>query len=91
MPAFRGLDGEELVREHLTSLPGVLRGNPAASLEQARDSMGLAGGFRAADASVEAYLPEYRPLHVGVLRTQAASRTDRARAGGAGRRGRIEA
>ena len=40
------------------------------SFAEARSSIELAGEIRAADAAVDGYLPEYRPLHVDVRRKQ---------------------
>ena len=51
-------------------LPAAVRDKLAASFDEARASIELAGQVRAADAAVEAYLPEYRPLHVDVRRSQ---------------------
>ena len=52
-------------------LPGDLRDRLGGSFAEARSSLELAGEVRAADAAVDAYLPEYRPLHVEVRRKQA--------------------
>ena len=52
-------------------LPDALRKKYEGSLDLARSSIGLARAVRDADAAVEAYLPEYRPLHVEVRREQA--------------------
>ena len=52
-------------------LPGEWSGKLGTSFEEARSSLELAGKVRAADAAVDAYLPEYRPLHVDVRRKQA--------------------
>ena len=51
-------------------LPGALREKYEGSLQHARAGIGLAQAVREADAAVEAYLPEYRPLHVEVRRMQ---------------------
>ena len=55
-------------------LPGALREKYEGSLEHARAGIGLAQAVREADAAVEAYLPEYRPLHVEVRRMQSELR-----------------
>ena len=52
-------------------LPADLRDRLGNGFGQARASMDLADSVRTADAAVEAYLPEYRPLHVEVRRKQA--------------------
>ena len=54
----------------MSYLPSDLGERLAASFGQARASIDLAGKVRAADAAVEAILPEYRPLHVEVRRAQ---------------------
>ena len=51
-------------------LPADLRKKYEGSLDLARASFGLAQAVRDADAAVQAYLPEYRPLHVEVRRKQ---------------------
>ena len=51
-------------------LPADLRKKYEGSLDLARASFGLARAVRDADAAVQAYLPEYRPLHVEVRRKQ---------------------
>ena len=55
-------------------LPADLREKLGKGFGQARASIDLADGVRTADAAVEAYLPEYRPLHVEVRRQQAGIR-----------------
>ena len=52
-------------------LPAEWSGRLGTSFAEARSSLELAGAIRAADAAVEGYLPEYRPLHVDVRRKQA--------------------
>ena len=52
-------------------LPDEWSGRLGTSFAEARSSLELAGAIRAADAAVDGYLPEYRPLHVEVRRKQA--------------------
>ena len=52
-------------------LPADLGDRLGKSFAEARSSLELAGEIRAADAAVDAYLPEYQPLHVDVRRKQA--------------------
>ena len=52
-------------------LPAGLQGELGESFAAARASLDLAGEVRATGAAVDAYLPEYRPLHVDVRRRQA--------------------
>ena len=51
-------------------LPADLRKKYEGSFDLARASFGLAQAVRDADAAVQAYLPEYRPLHLEVRRKQ---------------------
>ena len=55
----------------MSYLPADLQGELGESFAAARASLELAGEVRAAEAAVDAYLPEYRPLHVDVRRKQA--------------------
>ena len=55
-------------------LPDPLREKFGHSLDQARASLDLAQAVRAADAAMQAYLPEYRPLHTTVRRQQSEIR-----------------
>ena len=52
-------------------LPAEWSGKLGKGFGEARSSIELAGAVRAADAAVEAILPDYRPLHVDVRRKQA--------------------
>ena len=55
-------------------LPAALREKFGHSLDQAHASLDLARAVRAADAAMQAYLPEYRPLHTAVRRKQSEIR-----------------
>ena len=55
-------------------LPDAIRTKYLSSFELARASTDRAQAVRDADAATEAYLPEYRPLHVEVRRKQAELR-----------------
>jgi hypothetical protein len=55
-------------------LPDAIREKYMNSFELARPGMEHARAVREADAATEAYLPEYRPLHVEVRRKQASLR-----------------
>jgi len=60
-------------------LPDPLREKYERSVELARDGLGLAQAVREADAQTQAYLPEYRPLHVEVRGKQSDLRKLRTR------------
>ena len=55
-------------------LPDAIREKYLNSFDLARSGIDRAHAVREADAATEAYLPEYRPLHVEVRRKQAALR-----------------
>ncbi len=60
-------------------LPDPHREKYERSVELARDGLGLAQVVREADAQTQAYLPEYRPLHVEVRGKQSDLRKLRTR------------
>ena len=79
--AYYDTNGSELraaidlaARLDTSYLPAEWGERLGGSFAEARASIELAGKVRAADAAVAGYLPEYRPLHVDVRRTQAALR-----------------